>query len=156
MATSGTYVCGGNLFWLCLAYNSIPGVPAFMHRVDKLRRHYFPKPDRFKKQITIRVPHKDFNPMEVKGSLKSPSPEEIVHAFLMGMSAAVKSDAPVEELQLWKQAALSVCLSFELMETNEQFYWTSVNLREDLVTDYAEMSRTGLQKIMEIVVFRKT
>ena len=155
MATSGVYSCGGNVFWMGLAYNSMPGVPAFMTHVTKLHRHYFSTACRLRKTIIIRVPHTDFIPMECKGSLSSPSPEEYVHTFLMGMSEAVKSGAPTEELKAWRAAALTASFSFELMDTNEKFFWTSVNLREDLVTDYAEMSRTGLQKVMEIVTFKR-
>ena len=126
-----------------------------MSHVERLRRHYFWQPDRMQKIIVIRVPHLDFDPMEHKGSLGSPSPEEIVHAFLKAIAEDIEAAKPDEHLKLWKQAALSVSFSFELMETDSDVYWKSVNLSEDLVTDYAEMSRSGLQKVIEIVNFKK-
>ena len=77
-----------------------------------------------------------------------------MHALLLAIHRDIMAKKPSEELAKWKTSALSVTLSFELHEQADMFYWQAVNLREDLVTDDAEMSRTGLRRILDIANYK--
>ena len=80
--------------------------------------------------------------MAHKGALRSPSPEEVIHAFLLAVHRDFKGNASDDVMKEWCKAVLSVTFNFKLHEKEDSFYWEAVNSREDLVTDFTDVVRT--------------
>ena len=116
----------------------------------------FKSPDRPRKPIIVSVPTRDYDPLAHRGALRSPSPEEVIHAFLLAVHRDFKGNASDDVMKEWRKAALTVTFNFKLHEKEDSFYWEAVNSREDLVTDFTDMVRTGLQNVMEIISFKKS
>lgn len=73
---------------------------------------------------------------------------------LLAINRDIQEPKPREVLLAWRKAVLSVSFVFELMEEDMAAYWRSVSLREALITDHAQMSRTGMQKAIAIYNFK--
>ena len=123
METGKTYICGGNLFWLAMVYTSMPGVPTHMTHVRNLQKYHFSSPCRFKRPIVISVPDVGFCPLQHKGALRTPCPEEMVHAFLLAVADDILAKKTRQHLLQWRSAALNVVFQFELHQKNDMFYW---------------------------------
>jgi hypothetical protein len=130
-----------------------PGVPVKMQRVMELAEHLYSQPGVFSGMVHIGVP-RDFNVLEHKGALCRVSPEELVHALVFAVASAISAKADDSTLQAYRRMMLSVTFRFEVLETEDQKYWRSCNLREELVAKHAAVRRTALQTIFEIMTFK--
>jgi hypothetical protein len=153
MASQNIYVAGCNIWWMDIQGTVTPGVPLKLQRVLELAEHLYSTPGVFSGMVHIGVP-KDFNVLEHKGALCRVSPEEMVHALMFAVANAISSKADDSTLQAYRRLMLSVTFRFEVLETEDERYWRSCNLREELVAKHAAVRRTALQTIFEIMTFK--
>ena len=102
MAKGTEYICECNLFWLMLTFLSMANIPTDMVRVKRLMNHYFKSPDRPRKPIIVSVPTRDYDPLAHRGALRSPSPEEVIHAFLLAVHRDFKGNASDDVMKEWR------------------------------------------------------
>lgn len=70
------------------------------------------------------------------GWLKGISPEETRHAFLFAVARDIKKELPVGA---WKQAALSVIMEYQFLESEEDYFWESTKIRESIGAQFETM-----------------
>ena len=151
-STSGTYKCGGNIFWLDYAFNPSSGTPLSIQRIKEFS---FSKPSPYPLDVIVAVPHKDFNPTEHLGALKSVTPIEVLIAFAQAVAEAVRSGQPDEILKQWRHQALTCTMVFEVLVSNDQILSRSLGIREKISADFASLSRTPFQRVYEIWHWRQ-
>ena len=105
----GTYISGFNLFWISPVHSSQPGIPLSRKRVQELSTYLFsegPKPLTW--LMTVVVPTHDANVLNLAGTLRMVSPEEMLHAVLLALADDIRAGADRATLRKWKSALLSV------------------------------------------------
>ncbi|CAJ1394699.1 unnamed protein product [Effrenium voratum] len=93
--TAGQYDSACNLFWLNLRWTCAPRVPISRQAVTNLQHSMFckgPKRQRFDKPIIVAV---GANLELSRGNLRRVSPEEVEHAYLFALAAAIEREEPV-------------------------------------------------------------
>ena len=155
MKHTGSYECGGNLFWLNLRFSTCASVPYNFKAVDNLRSQFFGKTvdGKFPAALTIAMePEAVVN--DSLGSLRCISPEEIVHSYIFHVAERIDAGATENELKMWRSAALNVTLIFEVHSSEDSRYWRNVNLREQFVGMYEVCARSQVQRIFELMSFK--
>ena len=104
--------------------------------------------------IVVSVTDPAFNALEHRGALQAISPEELRCAMLFAIARDVARGAPEDDLREWRIHALSVTINFCHYATQDDMYFASCQLRENMPQDHESMSRTALQRIYEIARFR--
>ena len=148
----GSYLAGGNIFWLDLAFNLQAGIPTSASSIDLLREQFFQSPPTvFPEKVTVGLlttecPSKSF------GKLVRISPEEIVYAFLLAAEKDIKEHTGDDERALKRRAcALATPIEFVVCSNIDDRFWRSVDLRETIGAVFASMYRSAVQRISELV-----
>ena len=156
LASSGSYRCGANAFWVDMLRSVVPNVPLNQNSLAKLRQHMFPDSDaRWARDasIVVGVTMSDLKNGLPKGELKMISPEEALHGLVLQMAEAVKENKG--NLEGWVRIALTCPMTFELVDGQSQRYWKAINSREVLGTRYDTLFRSATQRIFELAAYRK-
>ena len=110
---AGSYMCSGNLFWIDFMFSTMRGVPFNRTNIMMMVNHQFLKPATFS---TLEIAVTDGKKLEPKGSWRSVTPEEKLHAMIWAISRDIntESDKVIKE---WLKAALSVTFKFSVIPT---------------------------------------
>jgi hypothetical protein len=158
MEREGRYICGGNIWWVNHLRTVTPSVPMNLQRVIDLQQHLYKAPAPYQGTISVILEHDGrAGDLPVKGgNLLRVSPEELTHAFILGINESLKEDAPEEVIQEWVKHSKSVCLTFRAASNSQDVYWLSFNLRESLTSKNNAVQRTARQRACEVAELRNT
>ncbi len=84
--------------------------------------------------------------------VKRVSPEEFVFAFITGMAKDLKKNKNIDE---WRQCMLCTTMEYKIAQSEDDMYWLGLQLREDVVVAHAALRRTTLQKIFDVLAYKK-
>ncbi len=151
----GTYVAGGNLFWVDCIFNVTPGVPLGTASLRQLKERYFKEPTKvFPDKITIGV-FAGEEPDQLFGRLVRISPEEVIHVFLLAAAEDLKAHPDdMDRALIWRSCALSVPMEFTVCASAEARHWQAINLRETIGMQYATLYRSTIQRIFELAAWK--
>ena len=76
-------------------------------------------------------------------------------AYLKAIARDIRAKAPKDVLEKWRHSLLTVTAEFRVLASEDDIYLTAVNQREDVVTKYHELARTGYQRVHEICLFKQ-
>ena len=152
----GTYLAGANLFWIDIMNNINSGVPISMNSINQLVDRFFAAPPAaFPGTVTVGVITGE-SVNAASGKLVRISPEEMLYAYFIGAAKSIEANQGDDNLvSNWKKVALSVPMSFVRCTNQDDRYWKAVNLREEIGTQYATMYRSAVQRIFELVNWKK-
>ncbi len=155
LTAHGTYMAGGNLFWIDLTSNVQHGVPCNSKGVAEIMTNAFNSPPLvFPHTISVGVLDKE-SPSPQFGRLTRISPEEVTYAFLLAASRDLRNSEDDDgRAQMWRQTALNVPFQFILCESHDARYWKSINIRESIGVSFSSMYRTCVQRLFEINQWR--
>ena len=129
-------------------------IPINTRAVRNLTEHWFgTAPASFPAVVTV-ASHKEMDVTAHLGGLVRVSAQEIVHAFIFGVSDALARGADKAELAVWKRAMLTTTFVFEEIVTVEALYWRSANLREKVVSEFRAVAITPVQRVCQILEFK--
>ena len=157
LASSRPYVASVPLFWLNLMYEPQPGVPKHARRIDALEAHFFEDPNPLPDPIVVilspgELPHK------LIGALRSIDPPEPREALRQAVANAIDRKAGSRILDGWGEILMSCVMRFEVAEDKNHMdilFKHIVQKREDIVKKKETMFVTTLQRIYEIMEFKK-
>jgi hypothetical protein len=159
MERENRYLCGGNIWWVNHLRTVSPSVPMNLQRVKDLAQNFYQKPTPYQGIISVILEHpgEGTGDLPVKGgNLLRISPEELTHAFILGINMSLEEGAPDEVIQEWVKHSKSVCFSFHEASCMQDVYWMSFNLREALTSDNNAVQRTARQRACEVAELRST
>ncbi|CAK0896993.1 unnamed protein product [Prorocentrum cordatum] len=153
--TTGRVTCGINFFAMDVTHSAAPGIPIRKKAVSSLTEHYYDQPAFFMGSVTIGVAKDsdDVPSLMASHSLKPPSPEEKRFAFVEAIARDIR--AGKGDFVLKRQRALSVSACFVDLSTDDALHWQAVQEREDFGTDFEAMRRSAVQRLYEIVNYKK-
>ncbi|CAK0797157.1 unnamed protein product [Prorocentrum cordatum] len=153
--TTGRVTCGINFFAMDVTYSATPGIPIRKKAVSSLTEHYYDQPAFFMGSVTIGVAKDsdDVPSLMASHSLKPPSPEEKRFAFVEAIARDIR--AGKDDFVLKRQCALSVSACSVDLSTDDALHWQAVQEREDFGTDFEAMRRSAVQRLYEIVNYKK-
>ncbi|CAE7446204.1 unnamed protein product [Symbiodinium sp. CCMP2592] len=176
----GKYAAAGNLFWLNLRWSPAKSVPTNRNGVKMLQARI--KRERsFDYNLVVAVAPD--GALEL-GNLRRISAQEYDEALLLLVSEVIDAAPDVSELlslgcigdlasltsaacgvvsdwyvtaRFWRKIVLSVTLCFEQHASPMDAFIRSaiVNLRNDIADEFEAVLRSGPQRIMELMLFRK-
>ena len=149
---SKMYTCGINLFWCDPLWAPAMGVPIRHTAVDYLQDHYFARPTSMPHVLSIAWEDEAARPP--RGSWKSLTPEELMHAMLGAIARDVSRGDP-NVLAAWKRLALSTTAELRVFSSPGARLNRAMQLRENLAGDDEAMTRTTMQRIYEIASLRQ-
>ena len=151
---TGKYKSSINFMWINMLFTPTPGVPIQESRVDGLMEYYFKEPAPYPVELIIAVPDKEYAPTEHKGALVNVNVEEMKMAYLKAIARDIdrKKKSAVER---WRHSLLTVTAEFRVLSSEDDIYFTAVNMREDITTKYHELARTAYQRVHEICLFKQ-
>jgi len=159
MNLHGEYVCGINLFWTALFYTAMPGVPLVKSSIAKCAEKYFPgdtPPAKFPCMVSVGVSPDDKPPCQAKGFLKRLSPEEVVYALVIKIATACKAGAwDAATRQKWRRLILTVPAEFIKVTNHAEYRWKAKAIRERIGMDFELLYPNTIQKITDLVLFKK-
>ena len=119
-----------NFFWQDMSIDPlIAHIPIKTSRVYKLAESRFAQPVPLP-AITVAV-HSSFKPLDNKGKFRRISPSEPVFACLVAIARDVDSSDD-ERIDAWKKFMLSTSFTFRIIENNDDFVFTHMQMRERL------------------------
>eukprot|EP00435_Cladocopium_sp_Y103_P068515 s17_g31.t1 len=154
-ASPAPYVASGNFFWVDFLFSTMRGVPFNRTNIQLMVDHQFTKPATFSSHIEIAVV--DTKNIEPRGCWRSVTPEEKLHAMIWAIHRDIV-DPNVNEkvIKEWVCMVLKATFIFRHIETEDQgegMYYRCANIREEVVTEAATVTRTAYQQIYEIASF---
>lgn len=150
-----------------------PEVPVSAQAVRKLREHHFRHPSLIPMDIVVAVSSVNeavgtiggCAPVEsaesvvggcapgssgcASGGLRVLSAPEMLLAYLQAIAMAVDTDNEAL-LAEWRDTMLCCPVHMKLLQDADEIHITSVQLREDLVANYASMRLTAVQKMFDV------
>ena len=154
MKNTKCYKCAGNAMWVDFKWNVNPNMPTTRAAVDEMQHKYFPSPKPMPHIITIAVPSLTYNPMEHMGELQRVSPNEPGDALLLAIADDVRAGAGKQRLEEWQKVILTVQFHFELLATDDEKFWRSQQLRENVLIDFTGVYPTAFQRIVTVVSYK--
>jgi len=130
-----------------------PNVPINQRSVELLSQHMFAAPAALPPIfLGVRAADED-----VLASLpaKRVSPEEVVHAFLFSVAAAIERKESEKVLAEWRRHMLTTIFTVAVYSSEDEMFWASVKLRQDLAAMSSAMVRTTFQLIHEVADVKK-
>ena len=160
--SAGSYVCGGNIFWVDPFFSVLYGIPYSKVKVLKVANHRFARPAAFPFPISIPVKTlADWKPMDHKGALEHQTPEEMLHAWYFAVARDIEAQADMVVLQEWRRFALTTPMSFLMKEQrpgvndSDVMYFEQYDFRKMSSTDASAMKRSPFQQIYEVQKFKE-
>lgn len=155
LGSAGAYEAAGNVFWVNMRYNAAAGVPINQQAVAALQKQFFQTAThKYPFIITVAVDAVDADVQNDFGNLRRVSPEEGEHALLLRIAQDINEGANEATLRVWKACLLSATMSFEILTSEDDRYWRSVNLREGITGQFEAMARTPMQRCFELISFK--
>ena len=150
---NGTSKAGCNLFWQDFAFDHLTShIPIKRSKVEKMASSRFSTPTHCT-DVHISCSAK-YNPLAHKGRLRRLSPPEPVHAMLMAIRRDIDAGSAAT-LKAWRNICLSTCMVFEKCESNEDFHFRHLQLRESPGIDFELVRQSSLQRIIDVAQFQK-
>ena len=156
MGDCGEFITGANLFWLNLWWSATPGLPLNKGGIKQLKQKWFRTPvSTFPVQVTIAVTD-EITPAETScyGHLKLMSPEEPIHALILAIGDAIRTNACENDLAVWRKCILTCCVQFKKCKNASDIFIGSQNLREKIGTEFDVMHLSAIQRMFVIINFR--
>ena len=142
---------GGNFFWMDMSIDPlIAHIPIKSSRVHKLAESRFAEPVPLP-AVTVAV-HSAFNPLDNKGKCRRISPSEPVFACLVAIARDVDAsdDARIDQ---WKKYLLSTSFTFRIIENNDDFVFSHMQMREDAAIDFELVRLSSLARMVDVMVY---
>jgi hypothetical protein len=168
LTSQGKYKCGANLFWINQLWTAVPGIPINPSSIERLTAFYLESPGPVPMDLVIAVPQASFKPNEHMGALQCVSPDEVRIAYFSAVAKAVRECSAAEadgltsaaaadltrKLKLWRHHTLTCTFEFRVLSTSDEVYFSAINLREKLVTDYSTLAVSAYQRIFQVMHFK--
>ncbi len=148
-----SYTTSINLFWCDAMYTPTPGIPTRTDTIPDLMECYFQSPATMPHNIIISLREGE-RPLEKRGSLCAINPEEVRHAMMAAIARDIERGIETEFLEEWRRRVLSCTAIFQVHASEAGRLQVAMQLRENMANDHEAMSRTQLQRIYEIILFR--
>ena len=151
------YKAGGNVMWLDVSSQPLPGVPINRRRIQtiidlKLQTPSSARADQ--KEITVGTLRADGASLE-RGSMRVISPDESVHALLIRVGERLDESCSEEEAKEWRAVLLSWPMVFEQHASLDDLLWSSINMREDIGTSFDTLYRSPVQRCFELMIYKQ-
>ena len=154
MQASGEAKCGCNLFWQDFGIDHITAhLPINRAKVEAMASSKFKTPTH-PADIVIACNGVDFNPLLHRGNLRRLSPGELVHAMVIAMARDVDAGSTAT-LEAWRKICLTTTMLFVKCESNEDFHFKHLQLRENPGIDFDCVRQSVLQRILDVVQVQK-
>lgn len=121
-----------NFFDADWRFSASPGVPINRRAVQKLSDRDFAQPCPFPEPILVAAPNHDWDPTKTRGSWKRATAEELIHAYILAVARDVQQKQKPGYLEEWRFHLLTCSFRFEVLETDEELFFKSARMREDL------------------------
>jgi hypothetical protein len=124
--------------------------------VKNLCTRDFKVPKDFPEKIEIAAESQTWDASSHFGSWKRTTPDEIIHAFIIAIARDVKANAKDAILKSWRLHVLSATFSFLVLDRDEDIFWKTNGIREDMKSLYQAVARTAIQRVLEIARYKAT
>ncbi len=157
MHTAGYYRCDGNMWWV---EDTVSAVPYRASGVREIIRQCYPEgtiPQCYHDTITVSVPSVDYDVAANFGNLVTTSPEEDRLAFFGAWLRDVEKSSPETEglMKTWMRLCEAVPFKFELHTDVDGAHFSSVQIRQNLVSRFHALTRSPFGVIVEIAAFKR-
>ena len=146
------YTAGINFFWCDPLYSPMPGIPLKTDVIENMVEIYFKSPTPLRPLVVSVVSGE--RPLEKRGALLAIGPEELRHAAMCAIARDITAGVDQEVLKQWRRNILSCTATFVMHSSEPKRLQAAMQLRENIANDHEFMSRTSLQRIYEVALFR--
>ena len=153
------YRAGGNVMWLEVTTPLLAGVPINRRRVRTIIQHKLESPATARadqKDITVGTLQAEGARLD-RGRMRLISPEKPVHALLLRVAERLNEFCSEEEAQDWHAVTVltSWPMVFEQHGSMDALFWRSINMREDVGTQFDTLYRTPVQQCFELILYKQ-
>jgi len=151
MSHKGKYKCACNEWWLEPFFVMQTGIPYITSNITNMVETTFNNADTYDGTTIVRIPDKNYNPLEHKGKLQRLSPEEPFFAKIKKIRLLIDNGATEDELLPWKASILGASFQFELhTDFNETALPRHLNMRETSKDEAIAVGRDNVQRVYEV------
>jgi hypothetical protein len=157
MKTAGLAEASSNFFDQDWKFTSTPGVPINMTAVKNLMERDFNEPVPFPGIILIAADNKTWDPTICRGAWKRATPEELIHAYILAIGRDVRDPQKAKNdklMRTWRFHILSATFQFLIIPTDEELFWKTNKLRDDMRSQFNAVVRTAIQRVLEIARYK--
>lgn len=91
------------------------------------------------------------DPLRLLGSLLSGSPIEPLRAPRFQVETDIGAVIPDEHLRIWRAAMMKATLCFDVIENNENRFWRSLQIRDNIAELGAVVTRSQVGRAREVM-----
>ena len=98
----------------------------------------------------VAVSHAKFKTEQHLGSWKSLNAEEVLHAYIAAIARDVEINSSAATLNEWRWHLLTTTVIFRIIASDEDIFWQSATMREEMAPRFEAVVRTAVQRVFEI------